>query len=74
MIELTAEDRGSALWRKLVEHYTERLESLRVRNDGDLDDVRTARVRGRIAECKELLALSADEPVQAGTDFESRSY
>ena len=50
----------SALWRKLKEHYTERLELLRRKNDNAMDEAKTAKLRGQIAECKSFLAL--DEP------------
>ena len=60
---LTIEERRSPLWRKLAEHYESRLESLRNQNDGDRTDVDTAKLRGRIAEVKLVLALGND-PVQ----------
>lgn len=45
-----------------------RLEVLRASNDGDLDSIQTARVRGRITMLKELLALSQDEPAHEVLD------
>jgi hypothetical protein len=54
---LTPQDLQSATWRKLETHLIERLSALRAQNDGDLDPVATAKNRGRIAICKELLAL-----------------
>jgi hypothetical protein len=54
---LTPQDLQSATWRKLEAHLIERLSTLRAQNDGELDPLQTARLRGRIAATKELLAL-----------------
>ncbi len=54
----------SAVWLKIEEHLMDRLSQLRSQNDGDLSEVETARLRGRISMCKELLALSYDEPAE----------
>ncbi len=50
-------DLQSAVWLKLERHYKGRLEELRRKNDGDLDDRATIRLRAQIAECKVFLAL-----------------
>ena len=50
----------SALWLKLKELMLERLDTLRHQNDGVLSLEETARLRGRIAELKNLLALEAE--------------
>lgn len=47
----------SPIWQKLVTHANRRLAVLRGRNDGDLDERKTAKLRGRIAELKVFLAL-----------------
>lgn len=60
-MKLTHADRASAAWQRLRAHYAERLSVLRSMNDGDIDEVATARLRGRIAEIKNLLALDDDE-------------
>ena len=39
-----------------------RLEELRKRNDGDLSAEQTAKIRGRIAELKDLLTLAQPAP------------
>ena len=52
-------DFSSATWKAIVERTEQRLDTMRLRNDGDLDPVATAKVRGRIQELKELLALQA---------------
>lgn len=70
---LTRDERLSPLWRKLIKHMDAKLCDLRSANDGDHDPVATARLRGRIAAYKDLLALDADpDPNQPGpvlTDF-----
>lgn len=49
----------SNTWKAVEEYATEKLESYRKQNDStDLDEVKTAVIRGRIAALKELLALS----------------
>ena len=50
-------EKHGALWVKLKAHLNDRLVTLRLRNDGNLSEVETARTRGRIAEIKMLLAL-----------------
>ncbi len=59
---LTAEDKDSRLWHKLMAHWESRLDTLRTQNDGDKDATETAKQRGRIAECKANLALNNDLP------------
>lgn len=54
---LDAVDRQSLTWTKLREHYESRLNTLRRQNDGDLDERQTAKLRGRIAEVKAMIAL-----------------
>jgi hypothetical protein len=56
-LQLTPIELKSGLWLKLVEHYTAELKTLRKKNDGNLQPDDTARLRGRIAEIKKLLAL-----------------
>lgn len=49
-------ERDSALWKKVEALANEKIDSLRKRNDGDLSEIETVRLRGRIAAWKELLA------------------
>lgn len=56
---LTPEDFETRTWERFAAHLTARIDALREENDQFLDDVKTARIRGRIAELKELLALEA---------------
>lgn len=52
----------SALWLKLKGYMNEQLDLARRKNDGNLDQFETARLRGRIAALKELIALE-ESPV-----------
>jgi len=68
-LELTPIERRSDVVRKLVAYYEDRLARLRVKNDGDLDDKETARLRGQISECKTFMALAKEpepEPTESG--------
>lgn len=47
----------SPLWAKLREHMERRIAQQRERNDQNLSELETAKVRGRIAEAKEFLLL-----------------
>lgn len=67
-MKLTPHEQQSAVWIKLRDHLTERLDALRKNNDGDLTPEQTAKLRGRIAALREILALSKDEQVQAEID------
>lgn len=67
-LELTPADRNSALWQKIHIHLTDRLESLRRQNDNDLDERKTARVRGRIAEAKLMLDWQTQKQPGASED------
>lgn len=53
----------SQLWLKLKKHMQGRIDVLRAKNDGDLDTTETARLRGRIAAIKELIALEESSPI-----------
>lgn len=61
-MKLELHERQSALWKKLAGHVAERIETLRRKNDGDLNDTQTARLRGALAELKQLLELGEDLP------------
>lgn len=61
---LTKNDIASAAWQKVKGHLEQRIDDLRTQNDGALSELDTARLRGRIAECKALLALEQDLPAQ----------
>ena len=61
-IEFTNADRQDPTWLKLKLHLEGRLEFLRARNDGALDQAETATVRGGIAEIKSILAIAQERP------------
>jgi len=67
-MKLTAEERNSSTWLKVKEYCEERLSSLRTRLETDLDEVKTAKARGGIAELKVLLAADKDQPPTIGSD------
>lgn len=67
-MKLTYEERHSALWVKLSKEFEERLSVLRQQNDGELDAIGTARLRGRIAELKVLMELGQPVPSPSDTD------
>lgn len=55
--ELEREDFKTRTWAHFAALLELRLAALREENDNRLDDVKTATIRGRIAEIKALLAL-----------------
>lgn len=59
---LTTQEKQSGLWGKLAEHIQTRLETLRKQNDGDLNEILTAKLRGQIATYRDLLALGKNMP------------
>ena len=60
--ELTAADKQSATWRRLRAHLEQELINKRGQNDGALDPIQTAKLRGHIESLKGLIALSDDKP------------
>lgn len=72
-MKLDKADLRSSLWIRLSAHLNERLEEERVRNDGRLNPEETSRLRGRIAQLKEILALAEQEPVQPDATDEAAS-
>ena len=59
--DYTEADRQSATWEKMQRNWALKLAELRARNDGDLDAIETAKLRGQIAQIKAFLAL--DKPI-----------
>jgi hypothetical protein len=57
---LTAEDKHCALWKKLVAHWTEKIETVHRLNEGDQPELMTAKMRGQIKEIRANLALAKD--------------
>jgi len=60
---LSSGEREHPLWRKLAAHMNERLVMLRAKNDGPLDEMQTATMRGQIKELKALMSLGTAAPV-----------
>ena len=59
---LTDGERHHPLWTRLSAHLTERLRDLRGRNDGPLNELETATLRGQINCLKGIIALGDDPP------------
>lgn len=58
-------DLQSIAWIKLQRHFEARLQELRARNDGNLDAIQTASLRGEIRNLKSSLALgNRDQAMQ----------
>lgn len=53
-------DFTSATWLQVAEWAAARIDALRAQNDGDLDPVKTATLRGQIKALKELRGLPAE--------------
>ncbi len=60
--QLTPQDKASALWPKLMAFMQQQREALRCRNDGALDELETAAVRGQIRQLSILLDLDKERP------------
>jgi len=61
-MKLTHEEIASATWSRIRTHLTEHLADLRAKNDANLSPEETARMRGRIFEIKQFLALEQPAP------------
>lgn len=64
---LEPHEKNHALWLRVEEILKYRLEMYRKQNDAPLDERQTARLRGRIAELKDLLGLG-NEPFEDAKD------
>lgn len=60
-LELTDAERHSALWLKIAAHLEDRVARLRRENDDDRSLEATARLRGRLAEAKRILAAGESQ-------------
>ena len=56
-LHLNKEELETALWKKIEKHFKGQLTELRALNDWDRTEGETAHLRGRIAQCKEVLLL-----------------
>lgn len=59
---LTDSDKISPTWINLSKHLESRLEQMRKRLEGDLDQMQTASLRGQIKEIRRILSLADDRP------------
>lgn len=59
---LTAADKASACWARLKDELAKRLHNARCRNDGDLNEIQTANLRGRIKELESIIAFEKEPP------------
>jgi len=57
---LTPGERNSVVWLKLLEHFKEKLEIARGKNEGPRDATETASLRGQISILKALIDLDKD--------------
>lgn len=62
-------DFRSETWRALEAYANTRIDALRTKNDGALDAVTTAHLRGRIAALKDLLTLAQPAPAQEAGEY-----
>lgn len=63
MAELLSDiERKGAVWLKLKKHFEERLEAKRKQVEGNVSQEETQKLRGRIAEIRELLRLGDEQP------------
>ena len=67
-LRLTVSERDSSLWHTLTKYAEDRIQQLRLRNDGPHDAIVTADMRGRIQELKAFLALGQHDSPQSQTD------
>lgn len=60
-MKLTEFDKQSSTWIKLKAHIEDQIDILRIRNDGDVDAVATAKLRGQILALKKILSLATSD-------------
>ena len=61
-LKLTRSEKDSALWKKIEQYLQHKIDVCRRKNDGDLTEGETAKLRGRILAHKELLVLGESQP------------
>lgn len=65
---LTEGDRNNATWKRLEEHLKKKLAKLREKNDKDMQERDTVRLRGHIECVKEILSLGTVTPITPSED------
>lgn len=61
-LELELIELKSAAWQKVKKYLEDTLAELDKQNRGDLDPVKTSRVRGRIEQVNEMLKAGEEKP------------
>lgn len=64
-MKLLPNEANSHLWIKIRDHLESRLAIHRRKNDGELDAIATAKLRGRIAELMNLLEMDKPDPTHS---------
>jgi len=59
---LTPQDKSSAVWSKLLAFMVQQREELRIKNDGPLEALETASIRGQIRQLSILIDMDKDRP------------
>lgn len=62
---LTEGERHHQLWQRLSAHFEARLRELRGKNDGPLNEIETATLRGQINLLKAIIRLGDEPPMTA---------
>ena len=62
MFKLTAIEKESSLWKRIEKEVIAMRDAARKRNDGPLTADQTAKVRGEIAKCTEILDWADPNP------------
>lgn len=65
-LRLKPQERTDRVWSLIEQELKGELDTLRRKNDADLTPEQTAKLRGRIAQIKEVLAIASEEPVDRG--------
>lgn len=61
-------DKKSGTWLRLKQHLEEQIDLCRRKNDGDIDQLATASLRGEIRALKRILMLGEDPPSMEADD------
>ena len=61
---LTAQERDSALWKRLKAEVEHEIDIMRRQNDGDKSAEETAKLRGKIAQAKRFLGYEGTPDVK----------
>lgn len=60
LFALSHEEKHSALWKRLMNHWEEKLDTFHVLLEVDRSESESAKLRGRIAEIRSNIALNKD--------------